>query len=86
MVKQARKGASRYRGVRAWNLVDVCGENDYFDLELIPLGTNSNVFDIVARLKPDAPFGFFNEQVTLVTSDPNASQFSLQVEGRIVLP
>lgn len=81
-----KKAQVRYRGVQAWNLVDLYGKNDYFDLELIPLGTNSNVFDIVARLKPDAPFGFFNEQVTLVTSDPNASQFSLQVEGRIVPP
>lgn len=81
-----QKAQVRYQGRRSWEVVGLRGESEYFDIDFVRLGNHSNAFEIVARLKPNAPVGYFQEQVILMTNHPDGSEFPLSVEGRIVPP
>ena len=41
-------------------------------------------YQLQVRLKPDAPAGYFKDQITLVTNDARATEVPVEVEGRVV--
>jgi len=85
------KGAERQvrvtrLGSSPWEIKDVRSANPHFQVTLSkPTRTGSQtVYDLVTRLKPDAPAGYIKGQLILVTSDPRATQIPMDVEGRVV--
>jgi len=73
-------------GATPWEITDVRSANPNFEVLLSkPSHTGSqSVYDLTLRLRPDAPAGYINDQLILVTNDPRASQIPMDVEGRVV--
>ena len=73
-------------GSTPWEISDVRSANVNFEVLLSqPQHTGSqSAYDLTLRLKPDAPAGYINDQLILVTNDPRASQIPMDVEGRVV--
>jgi len=69
-----------------WEITDVRSANVNFEVLLSePQHTGSqSAYELTLRLKPDAPAGYINDQLILVTNDPRASQIPMDVEGRVV--
>jgi len=85
------KGAERsvrvtHIGGTPWEIKDVRSANPNFEVQLSkPTHTTTqSAYDLVLRLKPDAPAGYVKGQLILVTNDPRAAQIPMDVEGRIV--
>jgi hypothetical protein len=75
-----------YAGRDDWEITDVRSANESFEVELqetLRSGGRVN-YEMVVRLKPDAPPGFIHDQLLIVTNDSGASNVSLPVEGQIV--
>ncbi len=75
-----------HMGSTPWEISDVRSANVNFEVLLSePQHTGSqSAYDLTLRLKPDAPAGYINDQLILVTNDPRASQIPMDVEGRVV--
>ena len=73
-------------GSTPWEITDVRSANVNFEVLLSqPQHTGSqSAYDLTLRLKPDAPAGYINDQLILVTNDPRAAQIPMDVEGRVV--
>lgn len=73
-------------GSTPWEIKDVRSANAMFEVVLSqPLRSSTQtVYDLALRLKPEAPAGYINGQLILVTDDPRASQIPMDVEGRVV--
>jgi len=73
-------------GSSPWEIRDVRSANSNFEVVLSqPIRTASQTaYDLTLRLKPDAPAGYVNGQLILVTNDPRGTQIPMDVEGRIV--
>lgn len=76
----------KYSGRRDWKIVDVRSANPHFEAEIRDTGkTRGQVYyDLLIRLKDDAPVGYLSDQVFLVTTDPSAGEIPVWVEGRVV--
>jgi len=83
-----RKVAIHYAGRQDWKIVDVRSGNPHVEVELQETQRAGGrvAYDMMVFLKPDAPGGYLNDQLVLVTDDPKLSQVPVQVEGRIVAP
>lgn len=83
-----------YAGRREWQVVDVVSASTRLAAELrevsrTGLTPNARVeYELVLRLKENAPTGYFQDIVVLQTNDPNrqAAQVPLTVEGHVVAP
>ncbi len=69
-----------------WKITDVRSANTNFEVEVnethrVP---GSVSYDLVVRLKPSTPVGYINDQLFLMTNDPQAAQIPVDVEGRVV--
>jgi hypothetical protein len=75
-----------HMGSTPWEITDVRSANVNFEVLLSqPQHTGSqSAYDLTLRLRPDAPAGYINDQLILVTNDPRASQIPMDVEGRVV--
>lgn len=73
-------------GATPWQITDVRSANANFEVLLSkPQQTGSqSIYDLTLRLRPDAPAGYINDQLILVTDDPRAAQIPMDVEGRVV--
>ena len=73
-------------GSSPWEITDVRSANANFEVLLSqPQHTGSqSIYDLTLRLRPDAPAGYINDQLILVTNDPRAAQIPMDVEGRVV--
>lgn len=74
-----------YAGRNDWEIVDVRSANRHFEVELAETarGNGRVDYDMLVRLKPDAPVGYIQDQLTIVTNDSNAKTIPLPVEGRV---
>lgn len=74
-----------YRGRENWNIVDVQSANTNFEVELSDAsrGGGQVNYTMTVRLKPQAPVGFINDQLTIVTDDGRNQTIPLNVEGRV---
>ena len=75
-----------YAGRENWNLTDVRSANPHFEVELSDAtrGRGQVSYVMTVRLTPDAPVGFINDQLTLVSDDARNQTIPLQVEGRVM--
>ena len=77
-----------YRGYGNWQIADVRSANSYLEVELgQPIRQQGMVtYRMMVRLKPDAPAGILQDQLTLVTNDQRMPMVVLPVEGRVIPP
>jgi hypothetical protein len=75
-----------YAGRNDWQIVDVRSANPSFEVELTETKRSGGriQYEMVVRLKDDAPAGYINDQLTLVTNDSGTRTIPLPVEGRVV--
>ena len=71
-----------------WRITDVRSANPHFEVELLSerRTTNLMTYDMLVRLKPGAPAGYFQDQLTLVTNDASNRSVNLTVQGRVLSP
>ncbi|MCU0958686.1 MAG: DUF1573 domain-containing protein [Pirellulaceae bacterium] len=77
-----------YAGRSDWSIVDVRSANANLEVELTdPERRFGRVsYKMLVRLKGDAPAGYLQDQLTIVTNDSYNSSLELPVEGRVVSP
>jgi hypothetical protein len=77
-----------YRGPYNWQISDVRSLCTYLEVELgEPARYQGQItYKMVVRLKPDAPAGILQDQLTLVTNDQRMPAVVLPVEGRVIPP
>lgn len=77
--------AVTYRGRGNWQITDVRSANAHLEVELgDPIRQPGLVsYRMIVRLKPDAPAGLFQDQLTLITNDQRMPTVVLPVEGRV---
>jgi hypothetical protein len=75
-----------YAGRADWSILDVQSTNAHFEVEMdeISRGGGRVAYNLLVRLKDDAPSGYLNDELVLVTNDSNAQRIPLAVEGRVV--
>ena len=75
-----------YAGRSDWKITDVRGASDDIEVELAESQRTSGrvAYDLIVRMKDNAPAGYFNEQLVLVTNDGSNPRIPLHVEGRVV--
>jgi hypothetical protein len=68
-----------------WQILDVRSANPHFEVELSePRKQGGRVtYQMLVRLSSDAPAGYLNDQLTLITSDATRQGLALAVEGRV---
>ncbi len=77
-----------YRGPYNWQIADVRSANTHLEVELADPVRQPGVvsYKMTVRLKPDAPAGTLQDQLTLVTNDQRMPTVVLPVEGRVTPP
>lgn len=77
-----------YRGKSAWQITDVRSANEHFEVELSDVIRQGGqiAYRMTVRLRPGAPAGLIQDQLTVVTNDPKMPHVTLPVEGRVVPP
>ncbi len=77
-----------YAGRSDWAITDVRSANPSFEVELTdgPRSSGRVAYSMLVRLKGDAPAGYLQDQLTIVTNDPYKGTVDLPVEGRVVAP
>jgi hypothetical protein len=77
-----------YRGRGPWQISDVRSASHHLEVELSEAVRQPGLvsYKMLVRLKPDAPPGLVNEQLTVITSDKSLPAINLPVEGRVAPP
>ena len=78
--------AITYAGRDGWKIEDVRSGSDHYEVELQEIErTDSRVeYDMLVRLKKDAPTGYLQDQLTLVTNDAERQFIPLTIAGKVV--
>ena len=81
-----KKVAVTYTGREDWKVLDVKSANEHLEVEVHETGRGRGkvTYDLLVRLKDDAPVGYLQDQLFLVTNDPKASDLPVDVEGSVV--
>ena len=84
--KAEKKLSITYAGREDWRILEVKPNNSHLlaSFQETSRGGGQVVYELTVDLKPDAPRGYFKDQVMLVTNDLNASQVPVDVEARVV--
>ena len=77
-----------YAGRTDWQILDVRSANKHLEVELLEtLRANGRVsYEMMVRLMPEAPSGYFQSQLTILTDDARLKSFPLAVQGRVLSP
>ncbi len=77
-----------YAGRTDWKITDVRSAYPHFEVELNEKDRNTNRvnYEMLVRLKQDAPAGYIQDELTIVTDDPKNKTISLAVQGRVISP
>jgi hypothetical protein len=77
-----------YAGRESWQIVDVRSANRHFEVELeeTQRGGGRVGYRMRVRLKPDAPAGYIQDQLFIVTNDSGSRSVPVPVEGQVVSP
>ena len=69
-----------------WKISDVRSSNTNFEVDVVEIARQrGNVsYNLRVKLKETAPTGYIKDQLVLVTNDPQAGTFPIDVEGRVV--
>src|SRR5438067_1611998 len=91
-IEQGRSGEQTvtvtYRGPYNWQISDVRSANTHLEVELADPVRQPGVvsYKMTVRVKPGAPAGTLQDQLTLVTNDQRMPTVVLPVEGRVTPP
>lgn len=91
-VEQSQSAEQRvnvtYAGRTDWKIVDVRSSDQLFEVELKEASRQPGrvSYDMLVRLKPNAPAGYFQNQLTIVTDDQQLRAIPLMVQGNVVAP
>ena len=77
-----------YAGRNDWRIVDVRSGNEHFEVEIKNEERDEErvVYHMVVRLAPDAPAGYIDDSITLVSDDARLNLIPLAVQGRVLSP
>ena len=77
-----------YAGRNDWKIIDVRSSYPHFEVELDEKQRSANrvSYSMLVRLKKDAPAGYLQDELTIVTDDPKNKTISLVVQGRVISP
>ena len=80
--------AVTYRGNFNWQITDVRSANTHLEVELSDPARQAGMvsYKMTVRLKPGAPAGVLQDQLTLITNDQRMPTVVLPVEGRVAPP
>ncbi len=88
-IEQGRPGERTikvlYAGRPDWQIIDVRTTNPHLEAELVETkrGAGEVGYDLLVRLRGDAPVGYLNEQLTVVTNDQRLKTFPVDVSGKV---
>lgn len=76
------------RGRPNWQISDVRSANSHLEVELSDpqRQPGQTSYKMLVRLKPDAPAGTLQDQLTIVTNDQRLPTVSVPIEGRVMPP
>ncbi|MFI4877146.1 MAG: DUF1573 domain-containing protein [Blastopirellula sp. JB062] len=74
-----------YAGHNNWQIMDVRSDNPHLSVEMSePMrGSGRIAYDLIVKLKDDAPVGYIQDHLTLVTNDSRNPNITLPVEGKV---
>lgn len=74
-----------HTGRNDWQVVDVKSSNPHIKATVVETGRNYGrvSYSLKVQLDKDAPAGYLNDHLMLVTNDQSASQIPVEVEGRV---
>jgi hypothetical protein len=77
-----------YAGRSDWKVMDVRGNSDFLSVRLDPIKRQGNlsVYTMHVTLLDGAPIGDLQDDLTVVTNDPQGGEFSLPTMARIAAP
>lgn len=75
-----------YAGRGNWAITDVRASKDYYEVALDETGRAGGrvSYALSVRLKENAPVGYLDDQLVIVTNDAGTTNLPLMVEGRVV--
>ncbi len=74
-----------YSGANNWQVTGVKTDSPYLDARILPPAPGQRrSFTLFVRLKDDAPAGYLQDRVTLLTTDTSAPELPVVVEGRVL--
>jgi hypothetical protein len=81
-----RQVAVNYTGYGGWKILDVKSSNPHITAKAVESGRrNGQVsYALQVHLDKDAPGGYLNDHLMLVTNDANGTQIPVEVEGRVM--
>lgn len=84
--KAEQRIAVNYAGRSDWQLVDVQSAYPHVEVEVAQTANSGSQisYELLVRLKGDAPAGYLKDQLVLVTNDNRSQQIPLTMEGRVV--
>jgi hypothetical protein len=72
-------------GTGNWQVTGVRSDSPYLETKVLQPTTNSRrTFSVFVRLKDDAPPGYLQDQVTVLTNDPSTPEVPVQIAGRVL--
>ena len=85
---EQRKVGVTYAGRSDWKIVDVRSAGQHFEVELKETGRQAGrvTYEMLVRLKDNAPAGFFQDQLTVLTDDQQLKSIPLMIQGSVVAP
>lgn len=74
-----------YAGRNDWRIISAKCGSPYLTAEAVEKGRGNGLvnYDVIVKLKENAPIGVLRDQLVLVTDDQNNPQMPIQVEARI---
>ena len=92
----AKRVAVMYAGRSDWKIVQIASSSRHLEVKAVETGRNRDptynatqvTYDLEVKLKGEAPPGYFKEELSLRTNDPNPQTASvpLAVEGFVTTP
>ena len=75
-----------YAGRSDWKITEVQVPNEHFEAKAVEVSRRGGrvTYELQVALRGDAPAGYVNGRITLVTNDRGNTSLPLSVEGRIV--
>jgi hypothetical protein len=75
-----------YAGRPDWKILDVKTADPHFEVEVTELTRlpGKVSYSLLVRLTKDAPVGYVKDQLILVTTDPQAREFPVEMQGRVI--
>ncbi len=81
-----RKLKVTYAGRSDWKITDVRSTNPNYEVEVneVSRGNGQVVYELAVNLGKQAPTGYLNDMLTIVTNDSRAKKFPVDISGRVL--